>query len=515
MGTGFNNVAKFGWVYLVAVLGLSVGTGCVREHSAVTGKNKAYAFSWNQEMQLGKQSDEQIVRQFGLYDDPKVQAYVEEIGQSILAHSDLRDKDAPEMYRNTPFTFRVLNSPVVNAFALPGGYIYVTRGLLAHLENEAQLAVVLGHEIAHVAARHSAQQALRAQWGQIGLVAAGILGQSVLGPAGGDLFQAGGQAFQLLLTKYGREAERESDLLGVKYAAARGYDVIYASRFFDSLHRISQREGVTLPSWQSTHPDPGEREQTIVNLARQYDVPNAIKRVGRDEFLQAIEGMPVGDDPREGFVRNGVFYHPELAFQFRVPEGWKMKNERAAVLLRDSRGGAIMALELVSARSAREAAAKFSQTPGIELIQSDRGRVGDLNAIVILAQGKTQQGQVGVLNHFIEHGGKVYSFLGLTAPQNLTTYAREFSQIASTFSPLRDPSVKEVQPARIQLVRAPRQTTLRDLLKGELPPGLEAEQVAILNQIELDDPLEKGRLIKLPDQSEFRRGESGRVSSYR
>src|SRR5688500_3977858 len=173
---------------------------CVTERSPVTGKRRAYGFSWAQELQMGREADKQIIQEFGLYDDPELQAYVQRVGQGVLAKSDLRDADAPEQYRNSPFTFRVLDSPVVNAFALPGGYVYVTRGLMTHLDNEAQLAVVLGHEIGHVAARHSARQAAKAQLGQLGLMAGAILGSTVLEnpQVAEQIVGLGGQAMQLL-----------------------------------------------------------------------------------------------------------------------------------------------------------------------------------------------------------------------------------------------------------------------------------------------------------------------------
>src|SRR5688572_4198753 len=167
---------------LIATLALItiILVACVTERSPVTGKRRAYGFSWAQELKMGQEADKQVIQEFGLYNDPELQAYVQRVGQGVLSKSDMRDADAPELYRNSPFTFRVLDSPVVNAFAIPGGYVYVTRGLLTHLDNEAQLSVVLGHEIAHVAARHSARQAFKAQLGQLGLMAGAIIGSTVL-----------------------------------------------------------------------------------------------------------------------------------------------------------------------------------------------------------------------------------------------------------------------------------------------------------------------------------------------
>ncbi|MEO5958405.1 MAG: M48 family metallopeptidase, partial [Opitutaceae bacterium] len=248
---------------------------CVSEPSAITGQKKSFGYSWEQELKLGAEADKEITEEMGLYESPQVAAYVEQIGQRVLHSSNLASPTAPEMYRNTKFTFRVMDSPVVNAFALPGGYVYVTRGLLAHVQNEAQLAVVLGHEIAHIAARHSSQQARRAQLGQIGVMAGAILGERVLGEKVGDmgsLMNLGGQALGMFMNRYSREAEHESDSLGVTYAQTAGYAAAESSKFFHSLQRISEAEGKSIPTWQSTHPDPGDRANRVRQLAA--SVPN-------------------------------------------------------------------------------------------------------------------------------------------------------------------------------------------------------------------------------------------------
>ena len=204
------------WIVLLIVA--LAASGCTTGVNPVSGNRRAYGYSWEEELRLGEQADQQIVQQYGLYDDEEVQAYVDRVGQDILEESHMRRADTPEQFRNTEFTFRVLDSPIVNAFALPGGYVYVTRGLMAHVNNEAQLAVVLGHEIAHVAARHASQQAAKQQFAQLGLIA-GAIGGELAGVSGGNILQLGSQATQLLFLKYGRDNERESDRLGGEYAS--------------------------------------------------------------------------------------------------------------------------------------------------------------------------------------------------------------------------------------------------------------------------------------------------------
>src|SRR5690625_4468364 len=156
-------------VAVIVMLLVTTVAGCVVQRNPVTGERRAYGWAWSQERQLGLQADGEIATQFGIYDDAEVQAYVEAVAERVLAESHMRRPDAEAQFRETPFTFRVLDSPVVNAFALPGGFVYVTRGLLAHMNNEAQLAVVLGHEIGHVAGRHASRRAFEQQLGQIGV----------------------------------------------------------------------------------------------------------------------------------------------------------------------------------------------------------------------------------------------------------------------------------------------------------------------------------------------------------
>ena len=269
----------------------------------------------------------------------------------------------------------MLDSPVVNAFALPGGYIYVTRGLLSYLENEAQLAVVLGHEIGHVLGRHSSEQAARSQLSQFGLLGAAVLGGVVGGGQVAEgILQYGSQAAQLLTLKYGRGAEREADRAGVAYAEFAGYDAAQAARFFVALRRLSENAGSTLPNFLSTHPDPDERAQTIPQLAAQYDPQGT--EVEAAEYLQTIEGIVVGEDPRQGFVEGSSFYHPELRFRFSFPQGWRTQNSPAAFVMAEPNGRAVIQLTLAQGNSARDAAQTFANQQGVQVTGSGAVSVG-------------------------------------------------------------------------------------------------------------------------------------------
>jgi predicted Zn-dependent protease len=487
------------WVAVLAV-GLLLTPGCTTDLNPVSGKRQMMGFSWSQEQQIGQQADAEIVQEYGLYDDPELAAYVTRVGQKVLAETELRAPEAAAQYKNTQFTFRVLNSPVVNAFAVPGGYVYVTRGLLTHLDNEAQLAVVLGHEIGHVAARHSARQAAKAQLGQLGLMAGAILGSTVLEnpQVAEQIVGLGGQAMQLLMTKYSRDAEREADQLGVGWAAERGYDAAESAAFFQTLKRIGERDGMRLPAWQSTHPDPGEREQTVKMIAAKNTPPGAILSKGEDEFLKHIDGVIVGDDPREGFVRGNTFYHPELRFQFPVPQGWKVQNERSSVMMMSPNRDAAMVFQLTGAKSAQEAAQKFAATQGLQVIDSKATRVNGQNAMAVVGQGSTQQGTVGLLNYFIEYNGRVYSFRGMSAAQQFDSHRQQFQRAMSGFARVTDSDVVSVKPSRLAVVTADRSATFASFLPTSDVPGMTAEDVAILNQMQMNQAVAAGTKLKIP-----------------
>jgi predicted Zn-dependent protease len=491
-------------ICVVTSLVISGAAFAASEPSLITGEKKSFGYSWEQELKLGAEADKEITESMGLYEDPKLQAYVEAVGQRVLQHSNFTSPSAPAIYRNTKFTFRVMDSPVVNAFALPGGYVYVTRGLLTHVQNEAQLAVVLGHEIAHIAARHSSQQARRSQWTQLGVVAGAILGSKVLGERGADLapsiLNMGGKAAEAFLLRYSREAEHESDTLGVNYATRAGYAAEHSARFFESLKRISAAEGKSLPTWQSSHPDPGDRAQRVVTIANQIPADTRTN-VGEEEYLRHIEGMVIGEDPREGFVRNNMFYHPTLRFQFPVAAGWKVDNQRAAVVMAEPSGKARMGLRLAEGANARDAALRFPEQAKVKVVTSGDTMINGLPTTVLIGHAATEQGTVSVWNAFIEHEGKVYSLLGYAPDAAFEQMRPTFEATAAGFSPLRDQAVAAVQPARLKLVRADRNAPFASYVPTALPPELTAEELAILNQVTLNDAVPAGRILKIPEVS--------------
>lgn len=489
---------------LLAALTGAAAAFAANEPSAITGQKQSFAYSWQQELQLGADADREITEEMGLYENPELQAYVDSVGQRLVAASNFTGPNSPEIYRNTKFTFRIIDSTVVNAFALPGGYVYVTRGLLAHVDNEAQLAVVLGHEIGHVAARHSSQQARRNQWGQIGVVLGSILGQKVLGEKvpdiGSTILNAGGKATEMFLLRYSREAENESDTLGVTYATRAGYAAAESARFFEALQRLSASQGQSLPTWQSTHPDPGDRARHVTQLAASAQPPGTRANVGRDDYLRRIDGIVLGEDPREGFAQNGIFYHPTLRFQMPVAAGWKTENQKSAVMFGEPNGKATMGLKLADeARTARDAASQFTQKAGLQVVANGDTTINGLPTTVIIGQKQSEQGPVEVWDAFIEMDGRVYSLLGYASPQNFEQFRPTFESVASGFGPLRNLQVTDVRPTVLRVVRADRAGPFTSFIPTALPPEMTAEALATMNQVALDQAVPEGQLLKVPE----------------
>lgn len=484
---------------LVLLIAALFASGCTTGVNPVSGNRRAYGYSWEEELRLGRQADQQIVQQYGLYDNEEVQEYVDRLGRDILEESHMRRPDTPEQFRNAEFTFRVLDSPIVNAFALPGGYVYITRGLLAHVNNEAQLAVVLGHEIAHVAARHASQQAAKQQFAQLGLIA-GAIGGELAGLPGGDILQLGSQASQLLFLKYSRDNERESDRLGVEYAAMNGYAVNEASDFFESLERIQEQGGQSLPTWQSSHPDPGAREQTMLELAETWraQLQQPLDEVGQEEYYATVEGIVLGDNPRQGFTRNDRFYHPELRFQFPVPATFQIINQPSFVAMVAPEQEAIMQFSIKSeASSPRDAASGLTENQDLNVVEQRDAQVGSLPAYTVEAVASTQQGDVRVLAYYIGYDDRVYEFLGYARSEDFSAYRPGFTATMRGFAPLNDPDILNIQPTRMAVRPANRTATFQAFLPSTFPEGFSADGLAILNQVTLDEQIDAGQPLKL------------------
>jgi predicted Zn-dependent protease len=445
-----------------------------------TGKRQLTLVSTEQEIALGKEGAQQIAESIGRYPDPKVQAYVEGIGKKMAARSE-----RPEL----PWTFTVLDDPTVNAFALPGGPIFVTRGILTHMNSEAELASVLGHEIGHVTARHSVEQLSKQQLAQVGLGLGMILSEDVR-----QYGQLAGVGLQLAFLKFGRDHERQSDELGFRYMTQVGYDPRPMADMFTTLARASKQEGQggKLPGWLSTHPDPEDRAATATKRAAA--VQDAAKlAVGREEFLAMIDGMKFGDDPRQGFFQGDAFLHPDLQFRVDFPPGWQKANTAAAVLAQSPKKDAIVQVALAGKASPEEAAKRFFSQKGVK--PATLSGASGLPANARYFEAETEQGNVAGLVSFAAHRGVTLGVLAYTPAPQLGSYAPVFQKVVASFGPLTDPAALAVQAAKVNLVKVPRDMTLAEF-NAEFPSTVPVEVLAIVNGVEKDGRLEAGRTAK-------------------
>lgn len=471
--------------------GFSVIAGCVT--NPATGEKEFSLLSREDEIALGTQGDAEIVAQYGIYDDPEVTRYIDSLGQALASQSD-----DPAL----KWTFRVLDSPVINAFALPGGYVYVTRGLLAYMQNEAQLAVVLGHEIGHVTARHTARQYTSSQLAGLGVGLGAILFEDVR-----PFLGAVETGLQLLFLKYGRDDERQADELGVKYATKVGYEASEGSKFFTTLKRISeqdQEQGGMLPSWASTHPDPAEREQNIINLAAQYKQQfpgNTAKGTNAEAFIPRFENIVYGQNPRQGFVQSGVFYHPELRFQFNVPSGWAVTNLATQVQMvpNTQQPDAAMIFLAAPNQSPTSAASEFVNSNGAQVIESQAGTLGNYPAHRLQSNIPLEDGSViTALSYFIQkptpEGTMLFMFHGYTDQGRYSTYVNTFNNVFTSFADLTNSSVLGVQPFRLDIFKAPRTDQFQALVQGN--NVVSVDDLAIMNQRSVSEQVQAGVSLK-------------------
>lgn len=469
---------------LAPALALGLLAGCAT--NPVTGERELMLVSERQEEELGREGDREIVAQYGVVEDPALQSYVEDVGRRLVAVSH-----RPDM----KFTFRILDDPVVNAFALPGGYVYVTRGILPYLPSEGALALVMGHEVGHVTARHGAQRLTRQQLLGLGIGISTLMGERFALVTG--LASAGGQ---LLMLGYGRDDERQSDQLGVTYGTRAGFDTSDGAAFFDTLSRLSGGRG-SLPSWLSTHPDPGERSEEVRKLSRRAAAelgrPLASDREG---YLRRLEGLVFGRDPRQGYVERGWVNHPDLAFRFPVPGGWSMHNMAAQIQLTAPDGARAMIVTLAKAGTPGEAADAFEGTDGISVHDRADLVVNGFQATRLRATLSTASGQVGVLSTFVAKDGRVFALHGLAEPADMPAARSTLAGIADGFEALTDPEALAIQPAVIHVVAAPRTATFRELAREwPIPHGVEidVEGLALLNGLGADETVKQGTLLKV------------------
>lgn len=475
------------WVRTLATLlpSLLLFTSC--SVNPATGRQQINFFNEAEEIEMGREADAQIVGQVGLYDDPELQAYVEDLGQSLAARSERPD---------LPWSFKVLDDPAINAFALPGGYVYVTRGILSHMESEAELAMVMGHEAGHVTARHGVNQMSKQLLLMAGLGAAALLSSTVEEWA--DVAIAG---LGILFLKYSRDDERQADDLGLRYSQRAGYDLREGPQVFDLLDRASRVEGVgRLPNWLSTHPDPGARRNRLQEKVASLESSGTRfegATVNRDSYVQLLDGMTFGENPREGFFRDGELLHPDLRFRFRFPEGWKTANEKISVKGMSPGEDALIQISLAEEETVDAAIEAAFAEEGVERLRSWRREIHGSPASwnrFRLARGEGSEDLEGTAV-FLTHEGKVFQLLALSTAGGWSQYEPTAETALASFGRLTDRSALDVQPRRLEIVRLPRAMTLEELNR-QYPSTVPLETVALVNHAEPATRFEAGRLVK-------------------
>jgi predicted Zn-dependent protease len=419
----------------------TLAAGCAT--NPATGNKEFSLMSEAQEIELGRQMDGEVRKEMGVYDDPELQRYVQDIGMRLA-----RASDRP----NLPWHFAVVDSPAVNAFALPGGYIYLTRGIMPFLDNEAQLAGVLGHEIGHVTARHSAQQYTKATSAGLGLTLLSIFVPEAR-PFGGLAENALG----LLFLKHGRDAERQADSLGADYSARTGWDPAGVAGMLNTLARLDEASGSRkgVPNWLSTHPAPADRLQEVQATVKQAAAKITGKAVVDEaEYLSKIDGIIYGDSPSEGIVRGSRFLHPDLRLSLNFPAGWEIQNTKAAVLAKAPERKNYLLLQLVAnARGPIDEIARTTMAgSGFRQLQGERTQINGADAYVGAWQGTMEGlGNVVTRTAHIAHGGNVYLLAGIAPANQFQGADGEFTAAIRSFRPLSAAEAAAIRPNRIDL----------------------------------------------------------------
>ena len=465
----------------VAVLGLLLLAGCAI--NPVSGRRELSLVSEADEIAMGREGSAAVASSIGLLPDAATQAWVGSLGLTVASRTE-----RPRL----PWEFKVVDDASVNAFALPGGFIFVTRGLLTQLTNEAELVTVLGHESGHVAARHSVQQMSREQLATLGL---GI--GAAISPAIARFGKTASVGLGLLFLKYSRDDESQADRLGFRYATADGFD----AREMISVFRVLEGEaalsgGGRLPEWQSTHPDPGNRITAVQRLVDASPGAFATARVGGAEFLQHLDGMVYGNDPRNGFFQGTLFLHPTLALTLRFPAGWKTRNANDAVSAMSTAADALIELREAEG-SAAQAAQRFFAQEGVTAGPRSSGTIDRDPAIrgefstVADASGGALRG----LAVFIESRGHTWAITAFTPSEKYPSYSAAFERTIASFARLTDPVALAVQPLRVRLAAVPRVMTLEQF-NALSPSVIPLAELALINGVESQAPLRAGQTVK-------------------
>ena len=450
-----------------------------------TGKREFSLMSEAQEIELGQQLDGQVRKEMGVYNDPELQRYVEGIAMRLA-----RASERP----NLPWHFAVVDEPAINAFALPGGYIYVTRGILPFLRNEAELAGVLGHEIGHVTARHSAQQYTKATSAGVGIT---LL--SIFVPEARPFQGLTETALGVLFLKYGREDELQADELGVRYTAATGWNPAGVAGMLRTLARLDEADGSRrgVPNWMSTHPAPADRVEKIQAMVE--TVPRTATNASATndaEFQRRIDGIVFGDSPSDGIVRGNTFLHPELRLSITFPPKWDVRNSAQQVIAKalDREDYVILQLVPQASGSLEQIARGTMANAGFQQLSGERSQINGLDAYVGTYQGQMQGlGDVVTLAAHIVHQRNVYLLAGLAPANEFRSVQEQFSQTHSVVQRTEPPGGGEHPAQSHRSLYCPTRRHLVIDCGRDRPRHREGQHVGHLEQLRADATAEARR----------------------
>jgi predicted Zn-dependent protease len=472
----------------VAVLALLAFAALSCSINPVSGRNQIILMSEEKEQEIGDQASQQIAAQMGLLEDAELLSYVRAIGGRLAELAPRRDIE---------YTFNIVDLPEPNAFALPGGYVYVSRGLIALANSEAELANVIGHEIGHVAARHAAQ---RDTFAKIATIAS-VLG-TVAAAATGEGSAAGASQYfaPIAIAAYSREQERQSDLIAQDLCARAGIDPEGMATFLHQLDFMTRFTTGASRSigWLDTHPATPERVAEASTRAQVLRwQPDFAIAATRQEYLRKIEDMVIGTRAAEGIFVDDFFLHADMGFALRFPSGWRHRNEHSRVIAVSSAGDALVMLELQgSGQDPRAAAVEFARELDAELRDGRAVRVGGFAAFRARARVKTSSGRVDGLVTWIARNGLILRLTAGSGGGNYERYEGIFRSFSSGLRPLRPEDLEKIDELRLRIVAAEAGETLAELSE-RAGNDWSLNETAVANAMFDREPLAHGTLVKI------------------
>jgi predicted Zn-dependent protease len=478
------------WPVLAVGLLVALLHGCAV--NPVTGKQDFVLMSEQEEIALGRKFSTEVLKQYRAYDNPALQSYVQSIGERLGANSHRSDL----IYR-----FTVLDSDEVNAFAVPGGYIYITRGLMAYLNSEAELAAVLGHEIGHVTARHSVRQ-------QSAATATGVLGAVLAAGVGiqgvDQVFGALGQA---MVSGYGRDHELESDRLGAEYLARSGYppqamiDVVGVLKNQEMFEVQQAREEGRNPRVYhgvfASHPSNDQRLQEVVHAANRIGTNGG--RVNRDDYLQRIDGLVYGDSEEDGIRRGNRFYHAGMNFALTFPVGWKVENSPEKLIAYPPDKSAVLQLSSQDLNQRIPPGEFMRVTMKLtDLRNGEDIRYGNIIGHTALTPANTPFGKRLLRVTVLYYNNRAYIFLGAAKDErNPYGYDRAFLDTAASLHPLTAAEREQAKAKHIEIIRAQPGDRFEVLARNSPITSHPVEQLRLLNGLYPNGQPAPGQYLKI------------------